>query len=144
MGKRNGVITMMGLALFGFVAAKLGWNNIMRQLLAIAAALPVVFALSALRTALQTAAWSSALRANGMQASTTNMIGARLASRAMGYLSVLGPLRSEPMRISLLENQSERATAAMVIDTGVYSVSCCFLTILGTDCAVQYVSERDA
>jgi hypothetical protein len=140
MKKQNVVIMIAGLALFGFVAAKVGWSDIAQQLQAVGTALPILLALSALRMALQTAAWSGALGAHGIRASATNLIGARLASRAMGYLSVLGPLVSEPMRISLLEDRSREATAATLIDTSVYWLSCWFFTIFGTVCAVQSMS----
>ncbi len=142
MKKRNAAIIITGLALFGFVAAKVGWNDIAQQLHAVGLALPVLLALSAARMGLQTTAWSGALRIHGVRARATNLIGARLASRAMGYLSVLGPLVSEPMRISLLEDRSRKATAASLIDTGVYWVSSWVFTIFGTICAIQFMSGR--
>jgi hypothetical protein len=140
MKKQNVAIIIIGLTLLGFVAVKLAWSDIAQQLQAVGTAVPILLALSALRMVLQTAAWSGALRANGIKASATNLIGARLASRAMGYLSVLGPLVSEPMRISLLDEHSQEATAATVIDTSVYWVSCWFFTIFGTVCAVPFTS----
>lgn len=142
MKKRQVAIMTVGLALFGFVATKLGWRELAQQIEKVCMALPILFALSAARTALQTAAWSSALRARGIRASVINLVGARLASRAMGYLSVLGPLVSEPMRISLLEDQSEEAVTASLIDTGVFWVSCWLFTILRTLCAVQSMSGQ--
>ena len=47
----------------------------------------------------------------------------RLASQGMGYLTVLGPAASEPMKISLLRNQPRSATTATLVDTGVYWVA---------------------
>ncbi len=140
MKKQHVAIMITGLALFCVVAAKVGWNDIAQQLRAIGTALPILLALSALRMALQTAAWSGALRVHGIRASSANLIGARLASRAMGYLSVLGPLVAEPMRISLLEVRSQEATAATLTDTSVYWVSSWLFTIFGTVCAVQFIS----
>ncbi len=142
MKKQRVAIMITGLALFGFVAAKVGWNDIARQLQEVCTAVPVLLALSAIRAVLQTAAWSGALRVHGIKVSATNLIGARLASRAMGYLSVLGPLVSEPMRISLLEDRSQEATAATLIDTSVYWVSCWFFTIFGTVCAIHVISGQ--
>jgi len=142
MRKRHVVIMAVGLALFGFVVAKLGWSELVQQLGKVCTALPILLALSALRMALQTAAWSGALHVYGIRASVTNLIGARLASRAMGYLSVLGPLVSEPMRISLLEDQSQEAMTASLIDTSVYWVSCWLFSIFGTLFAVQAVSGQ--
>jgi len=140
MKRQNIAIMITGLALFGFVATKVRWSDIAQQLKAVSMALPVLFALSGLRMALQTAAWSCALRTYGIRASKTNLIGARLASRSMGYLSVLGPVVSEPMRIRLLENRSPEATTASLIDTGVYWASSWFFTIFATVCAIQFIS----
>jgi len=140
MKKQNVVIIVIGLALFSFVAAKMGWRDIVQQLRAVVTAVPILLALSALRMALQTAAWSIALRTHGIAANTTNLIGARLASKGMGYLSGLGPVVAEPMRISLLEDRSREATAATLIDTSVYWVSSWFFMIFGTVCAVQFMS----
>ena len=140
MNKRNVAIMITGLALFGFVAAKVGWGDMVQQLHAVVLALPILLALSAARMGLQTTAWSGALRTHGIRARATNLIGARLASRAMGYLSVLGPLVSEPMRISLLEDRSRKATTASLVDTGVYWLSSWLFTIFGTICAIQFMS----
>lgn len=142
MKKRHAAIMTVGLTLFGFVAARIGWSDLGRQLTKVCLAVPILFALSALRMVLQTAAWSGALRARGIRASASNLIGARLASRAMGYLSVLGPVVSEPMRISLLDDRSAEATAASVIDTSVYWVSCWLFTIVGTLSAVQFLGGQ--
>ena len=140
MKKRNAAVMITGLALFGFVAAKVGWGDIARQMQAVGTALPVLLAVSAARMALQTGAWSSALRTYGIRAKATTLIGARLASRGMGYLSALGPLVSEPMRISLLEDRSREATAATLVDTAAYWVSSWFFTIFGTVCAIHFIS----
>jgi hypothetical protein len=140
MKKQTVVIIVIGLALFGFVAAKMSWSDIAREFHAVVTALPILLALSAVRMALQTSAWSSALRTHGIAANTTNLIGARLASKGMGYLSGLGPVVSEPMRISLLEDRSREATAATLIDTSVYWVSSWFFMIFGTVFAVHLMS----
>ncbi len=140
MKKQNVVIIVIGSALFSFVAAKMGWSDIARELPAVATAVPFLLVLSAVRMALQTAAWSSALRTHGIAANTTNLIGARLASKGMGYLSGLGPVVSEPMRISLLAERSREATAATLVDTSVYWVSSWFFMIFGTVCAIQFMS----
>jgi hypothetical protein len=140
MKKQNIAIIIIGLALFSFVAAKMRWSDVAQQLHAVITALPILLALSAVRMALQTAAWSSALRTHGIAANTTNLIGARLASKGMGYLSGLGPMVSEPMRIGLMEERSHEATAATLIDTSVYWVSSWFFMIFGTVCAIEFMS----
>ena len=120
MKKTKIIIPAIGLLVFGFILAKMGWTGVFHQLQVIRRALPVLIGLSSLRLALQTVAWSQTLRAEGIRASVGELIGARVASRGIGYLSVLGPAVSEPMRIKLLREHSPSVTAATLIDTGAY------------------------
>jgi hypothetical protein len=106
MKKTKIIIAAVGLVLFGFVLAKMGWTGVFHQLKVIRIALPMLVGLSSLRLALQTYAWSRALRAEGIKAGMGEPLGARVASRGVGYLSVLGPVVSGPMKIKLLRDHS--------------------------------------
>jgi hypothetical protein len=64
----------------------------------------------------------------------------RLASQGLGYLSVLGPVASEPMKISLLR-KSGSATAATLVDTGVYWFISGIVVIVGCLSAVLLMSN---
>jgi hypothetical protein len=57
-----------------------------------------------------------------------------MASQAMGYLTVLGPVVSEPMKIKLLGTSSEPTIAATLLDTGVYWFTSVLLAISGIAC----------
>src|SRR5262245_16593152 len=96
------LVVLIGAALFAWVVARVGLPAIAQQMKVIRVALPVVIALSLARLLLQTAAWSAGLRGAGISARYRDLIGIRLASQAMGYLTVLGPAISEPMKIKLL------------------------------------------
>jgi len=52
----------------------------------------------------------------------------------MGYLTVLGPIISEPMKIKLLGTSSEPTIAATFLDTGVYWFTSALVAILGIVC----------
>jgi hypothetical protein len=52
----------------------------------------------------------------------------------MGYLTVLGPVISEPMKIKLLGTASEPTIAATFLDTGVYWFTSALVVILGVVC----------
>jgi hypothetical protein len=140
MKKTKIIIPAIGLLVFGFILAKMGWTGVFHQLQVIRRALPVLIGLSSLRLALQTVAWSQTLRAEGIRASVGELIGARVASRGIGYLSVLGPAVSEPMRIKLLREHSPSVTAATLIDTGAYWYSSGVFAIIGCFCAFHYLS----
>lgn len=110
----------VGLALFAFVAGRIGTGALVRAIATVRMGLPVIVALSFVRLVLQTKSWSVALDLDGIKSSTRELMFIRLASQGMGYLTVLGPVASEPMKISLLRNQQRSATAATLVDTGVY------------------------
>jgi len=80
---------------------------------------------------LQTRSWSIALRQDGIHSSTRELMLIRLASQGIGYLTVLGPVASEPMKISLLRKHSKSATAATLVDTGVYWFASGLVAIAG-------------
>ena len=136
--KKGSIIVMAaGLVLLVLAAAKVGFVGLLHNLAAGWIALPILVGLGTIRLALQTLCWSSALRTQGINVGAGHLIGARLASRGMGYLSVLGPMVSEPMRIKLLGENAGKATAATLIDTGVAWFSSGVIAIAGSLCAVQ-------
>jgi hypothetical protein len=134
MHKKNVAIAAAGIGLFTFVAAKMGWSAMLYELKAVWIALPILAGLSCLRLWLQTMSWSAALEANGIHAGVGELMGARASSHGMGYLSVFGPLVSEPMRIGLLAGRGA-AAAPTLIDSGVAWFSSGIFTIVGCLCA---------
>ena len=84
--------------------------------------------------------WKCALKTDGIHTGIGATDGRpRVSSKGMGYLSVLGPIVAEPMRISLLGKDANAATSATLIDTGVYWFSSGLFAILGSLCAVVYM-----
>jgi hypothetical protein len=61
-------------------------------------------------------------------------MGIRLAAQSMGYLTVLGPVISEPMKIKLLGTSSEPTITATFLDDGVYWFTSALLAIAGIIC----------
>jgi hypothetical protein len=141
MNKKNVVIVAVGLGLFTFVAAKMGWSGMLNELKTVWMVLPVLGGLTVLRLLLQTVAWSSALKANGIRASFGELMGARTSSHGMGYLSVFGPLVSEPMRINLMANYQGVAVPTL-IDSGVSCFTSGVVTILGCLCAAEFIGAH--
>jgi hypothetical protein len=138
MNKKNVAIIAAGLGLFAFVAAKMGWRGMVDELKTVWVVLPALAGLSTLRLVLQTAAWSAALKANGIYAGFAELMGVRTSSHGMGYLSVFGPLVSEPMRIGLLSNHAA-VTAPTLIDSGVAWFGSGIVAIIGCLCAAGYM-----
>lgn len=128
------IIALAALVLFGWVIARVGLPAIVAQLKAMRVALPIVMALSVLRLFLQSATWSASLKGESVKVSTSRLIGVRLASQSMGYLTVLGPVLSEPMKIKLLGTSSEPTIAATFLDSGVYWFTSFLMALSGIIC----------
>jgi hypothetical protein len=116
---------------FAWVIAHVGLTTMMEQVKAMRIALPVVLALSLLRLFLQTATWSASLKGEDVSVRVTKLMGVRLASQSMGYLTVLGPIISEPMKVKLLETSSGPTITATFLDNGVYWFTSALLAIAG-------------
>jgi hypothetical protein len=140
MKKMHVMVLASAFGVLGFVTVRMGWSGVLLQVRAVGKALPILLGLSLLRLILQTMAWSTSLRAEGIEAGFAELVGARSSSRGVGYLSVLGPVVAEPLRISLLRDRSESAAAATLIDTGVYWFSSGVFGILGSLCALHLMA----
>ncbi len=112
------LLTVAGLGLFAFVVSKVGWSTVVYELRTVWIALPVLVAFSVVRLLLQTQSWGLALREEGVATRFGELIGIRLASQSMGYLSVLGPAISELMKIKLLGHNWQKSTTATVANSG--------------------------
>ncbi|MBV9036917.1 MAG: flippase-like domain-containing protein [Acidobacteriaceae bacterium] len=120
MKRWDAPLAAVGLALFAFAAGRIGWGAILRAIEEAGTAVAIIIGLSLVRLVLQTRSWSIALRSDGIESSAGKLMLIRLASQGVGYLSVLGPVASEPMKISLLQRRGGSATTATLVDTGVY------------------------
>jgi hypothetical protein len=118
--RREMMLAAVGFLLLAFVASRVGLHAVVKELAAVRGGIAIIVALSLVRLMLQTRSWSIALRLDGFHSSTGELMLIRLASQGMGYLTVLGPVASEPMKIRLLRQQGKSPTAATLVDTGVY------------------------
>src|ERR1700741_3309473 len=108
MRKGNLIAAAVSLVMFAWGIAHVGFSALLVQLRAMRIALPIVLALSVLRLLLQSIAWSASLEAEHVSINTRKLMGVRLASQSMGYLTVLGPVISQPMKIKLLGTPTEK------------------------------------
>jgi hypothetical protein len=131
MRKGHLIATVIALVLFGWVIAHFGLSAMLVQLKAMRIALPIVLGLSLLRLLLQSIAWSASLRGEQVSVDIPKLAGVRLAGQSMGYLTVLGPVISEPIKIKLLGTSTEPTVTATFLDDGVYWFTSALLAILG-------------
>ena len=130
-----------GLGLFVVVVSRIGWGAALHELRTVWIALPLVVGLSVVRLLLQTQAWKMALREEGVETSFGELAGIRIASQSMGYLSVMGPAISEPMKVKLLGNDWKNSAAATVVDSGVYWFSSTVVGIIGCVAAATVLAR---
>jgi len=131
IGTTNILLSVIGIALFGWVIVHAGRSSIVHQLQALRIALPIVVALSLCRLLMQTYSWSAALRSEGLEVGMARLMGIRVASQAMGYLTVFGPILSEPMKIKLLRTPVASTATATFLDNGVYWFTSALVGIAG-------------
>lgn len=131
MKKAHLVIAIVAIALFVWVLAHVGLPALVQQVRAIRIALPIVLALSLLRLLLQSIVWSASLKGEQVSVDIPKLAGARLAGQSMGYLTVLGPVISEPLKIKLLGTPTEATITATFLDNGVYWFTSALLALAG-------------
>src|ERR1700745_1343295 len=131
MKKGHLIAAAVSLVMFAWVIAHVGFSAMLVQLRAMRIALPIVLALSVLRLLLQSITWSASLQSEHVSVDTAKLMGVRIASQSMGYLTVLGPVISEPMKIKLLGTPIESTITATFLDDGVYWFTSALLAISG-------------
>jgi len=131
MKKFDVFMLLFGMAVFAVVVEKVGPAVIAAELRHVWLGLVLLLVMSAVRLILQTYSWSTALKANGHSSSARELIGIRVASQSLGYLSTFGPLLSEPLKIRLL-GASTSSAASTLVDTGLYWFTSALFGIIGS------------
>lgn len=134
MKKGHLIVGAVGVALFFWVIAHMGRAAIVPQFKAMRIALPLLLLMSLWRLLLQTTAWAMALEDQGVSVEPGTLAGTRLASQGMGYLTVFGPVLSEPMKIKILQTAAEPTITATFLDNGVYWFTSTMVAVLGWLC----------
>jgi hypothetical protein len=131
MKKGHLIIAITAVLLFTWVMAHMSVSSMVQQLKAMSVALPIVLALSALRLYLQSLTWAASLNGKAVSIDIAKLAAVRLAAQSMGYLTVLGPVISEPMKIKLLGSPAGPTFTATFLDDGVYWFTSALIAISG-------------
>src|SRR5262252_287173 len=131
MKKAQLAVAFVAITLFAWVLVHIGFASLVEQLKALRIALPIVLGLSLLRLFLQSIAWSDSLKGEQVSVEMPKLAAVRLAGQSMGYLTVLGPVISEPMKIKLLGTSTEPTVTATFLDNGVYWFTSALILIVG-------------
>jgi len=131
MKKAQLAVAVGAVTLFAWVLPHVGLAAVAQQLKALRIAVPVILALSLVRLFLQSLNWSASLKGEQVSMDIPRLAAVRLAGQAMGYLTVLGPVISEPMKIKLLGTAAEPTITATFLDNGIYWFTSALLAICG-------------
>ena len=132
---------LVGGSILVWVIWHTGLSAFMGEFRALRMALPIVFGLSFCRLQLQTTAWLQVLRKEGSIVARGELLGIRLASQSMGYLTTLGALISEPMKVRLLQGSIDKAATATLVDDAVYWTTSALSGLIGCACIVQLTAH---
>ena len=130
------IAVFVGGSILVWAIGHAGLSALMSQLRALRIALPIVLGLSFCRLQLQTTAWLQVLRKEGSIVDRGELLGIRLASQSMGYLTTLGALISEPMKVKLLQGSIDRAATATLVDDAIYWTTSALAGLIGCVCIV--------
>ena len=124
-------VAILAVLLFAWVMAHTNLASMVQQLKAMRIAVPIVLSVSAIRLYLQSLTWSASLKGQQLSIESGKLAAIRLASQSMGYLTVFGPLISEPMKIKLLATPAGPTITATFLDDGVYWFTSALIAICG-------------
>lgn len=142
-------LALGGLGVVAFAIDRIGAAAVMREIQMMRVGLPIVLTLTLIRLFLQTTSWSLALQKKGIKAPAPELLFVRMASQAVGYLSILGPVASEPMKIDLIRTRYsgasvEAVATATLADTGVTWFTSAVVSIIGCVTAGMILSTHNA
>ena len=119
-----------GLTMFAFAFKRIGAGPVLHDVRTIGGGILIIIGLSLVRLLLQTRSWSAALKQDGIHAGAMELMFLRLASQGIGYVTVLGPAASEPIKIQMLRHYGS-GTAATLVDTGLYWLASGLVIVAG-------------
>jgi hypothetical protein len=129
----NIAVAIVGVALLIFTVERVGgWRAIVEGVAGIGWWFAAVLALGLLRMVFRTYAWLAC--ADDRQLRFRDAIGAWLASDAIGNLTPLGLLASEPAKILMVRSRISTVTsiASVTIENAFYTASVCVVLLTGT------------
>ncbi len=129
----NLLVAIIGIALLVFTVQRVGgWTSIVDGVTRVGWWFAIVLLLGAFRMACRTRAWMAC--ANDRQLRFRDAFGAWMAGDAIGNLTPLGLLASEPTKILMVRTRISTITsiASVAIENAFYTASVCAVLLTGT------------
>lgn len=96
------ILFALGFFFFVYLLRQIGWEALARDFRLLGWSIVLILSLNGVKYAISALAWATAFFPEERQ-SWTSLFGRRLAGEAMNYLSMGGPLLSEPAKASLVQ-----------------------------------------
>ena len=128
----NILIAIIGIALLIFTIRRVGWNEVVSGVTSVGWWFVLVVILGAVRMACRARAWM--VCADDTNLRFRDSFGAMLAADALGNLTPLGLLASEPTKIMLTRSRISTVTsvASVTIENAFYTASVLVVLLAGT------------
>ena len=128
----NILIALVGIALLVFTIRRVGWSEVVSGVTSVGWWFVVVVVLGATRMACRARAWM--ICAGDRQLRFRDAFGAMLAADALGNLTPLGLLASEPTKIMMTRSRISTVTsvASVTIENAFYTASVLAVLLAGT------------
>ena len=130
---------LAGAALFTYAIRNVGWANVLSGIYRVGWGLVPILALAGFRFLLRAAAWRLCMPAR-IQFTLGQAFAAFLSGDAVGNVTPLGLLASEPTKVFLIRHRlaTREAAASLAVDFFVYALSA--VTMIGVGAAVVLFS----
>ena len=148
----NVIIAIVGVALLFYTIRRVGWSDVVAGVASVGWWFVLVVALGASRMAFRARAWMVCANSGAEQLTFGQAFGAILAADAMGNLTPLGLLASEPTKVLMTRARITTVTsvASVAIENAFYTASVAVVLLSGTwfffrraevPPALQYVAQ---
>ncbi|MBI3951694.1 MAG: flippase-like domain-containing protein [Acidobacteria bacterium] len=134
----NQILFLLGLSLLVYLLRRVGWDALAHDFRLMGWALVLILVLSGIKYAISAFAWAAAFFPEERQSWRT-LFGSRLAGESMNYLSIAGPLLSEPIKASMLHGvRFASALASTLLETTMNAIAAGLVTVAGLAMLVLY------
>jgi hypothetical protein len=123
---------LVGIPLFAYAISRVGWANVVHGITGVGWGFIAILALSGLRFVLRAAAWRLCIPPHA-RFSLGQAFAAYLSGDAVGNLTPLGLLASEPTKVFLIRHRlaTREAVSSLAVDLVVYSTSAVTMVAVG-------------
>ena len=123
---------LVGLLLFAYAIRSVGWSSVVSGIRSVGWGIIPIVALGGLRFVIRAAAWRRCIPPQA-RPSLRQTFTAYLSGDAVGNVTPLGLLASEPTKVFLVRHRlaTREAAASLAVDLGVYSISAVTMIVVG-------------